>query len=91
MSAYGGRANTKTGRLVARLVTLSDREKTLIVISNAVSVYSIYAKNPETMPKNLNLIDFVLKSMPAELKKDLTADLIDEVFEFVAKTQSQLS
>lgn len=72
-------------------MTLSDREKTLIVISNAVSVYSIYAKNPETMPKNLNLIDFVLKSMPAELKKDLTADLIDEVFEFVAKTQSQLS
>ncbi|WP_268542779.1 hypothetical protein [Candidatus Nitrosotenuis cloacae] len=72
-------------------MTLSDREKTLIVISNAVSVYSIYAKNPETMPKNLNLIDFVLKSMPAELKKDLSADVIDEVFEFVAKTQSQLS
>jgi len=72
-------------------VVLSDREKTLIVISNAVSVYSIYAKNPETMPKNLNLIDFVLKSMPAELKKDLSADMIDEVFEFVAKTQSQLS
>lgn len=72
-------------------MVLSDREKTLIVISNAVSVYSIYAKNPETMPKNLNLIDFVLKSMPAELKKDLSADVIDEVFEFVAKTQSQLS
>lgn len=72
-------------------MVLSDREKTLIVISNAVSVYSIYAKNPETMPKNLNLIDFVLKSMPAELKKDLSADMIDEVFEFVAKTQSQLS
>lgn len=72
-------------------MVLSDREKALIVISNAVSVYSIYAKNPETMPKNLNMIDFVLKSMPAELKKDLSADMIDEVFEFVAKTQSQLS
>jgi hypothetical protein len=72
-------------------VTLTDKEKLLIMISNAISVYSIYAKNPETLPKNMSLIDFILKSTPTELKKDVSMDLIDEVFEFVSKTQSELS
>lgn len=70
---------------------LTEREKLLVVISNAISVYSIYAKTPETMPKNLSLIDFVLKSTPDELKKELSIDLIDEVFAFVSQTQTQLS
>lgn len=72
-------------------MVLTDREKALVVISNAISVYSIYTKNPEMLPKNMSLIDFVLKSMPEELKKEISMDLIDEVFEFVSKTQSQLS
>lgn len=72
-------------------MTLTDKEKLLIMISNAISVYSIYAKNPETLPKNMSLIDFILKSTPTELKKDVSMDLIDEVFEFVSKTQSELS
>lgn len=72
-------------------MVLTDREKALVVISNAISVYSIYTKNPEMLPKNMSLIDFVLKSTPEELKKEISMDLIDEVFEFVSKTQSQLS
>jgi hypothetical protein len=72
-------------------VTLTNREKALVVISNAISVYSVYAKNPETLPKNMTLIDFVLKSTPEELRKELSMELIDEVFDFVSKTQSQLS
>ncbi|CAE6499135.1 MAG: hypothetical protein QXE84_09520 [Candidatus Nitrosotenuis sp.] len=72
-------------------MTLTDRERLLIVISNAISVYSVYTKDPQTMPKNLTLIDFVLKCTPDELKKNITMDMIDEVFEYVSKTQTQLS
>lgn len=72
-------------------MVLTDREKVLVVISNAISVYSVYAKNPETMPKDMSMIDFVLKSTPQELKKELSMDMIDEVFDFVSSTQSQLS
>jgi glyceraldehyde-3-phosphate dehydrogenase/erythrose-4-phosphate dehydrogenase len=70
---------------------LTNKEKALVVISNAISVYSVYAKNPDTLPKNISLIDFVLKSTPEELKKEISMDLIDEIFEFVSKTQAELS
>ncbi|MGQ0606629.1 MAG: hypothetical protein ACT4OD_06770 [Candidatus Nitrosotenuis sp.] len=72
-------------------MTLSNREKVLVIISNAISVYSIYAKNPNTLPKNMSMIDFILKATPETLKKDLTVELIDEVFAFVSQTQSELS
>lgn len=72
-------------------MTLSDREKALVVISNAISVYSLYTKNPETMPKDMTMIDFILKCTPADLKKEITMDLIDEIFEYVSKTQAQSS
>ena len=72
-------------------MALTSREKALIVISNAISVYSIYVKNPEMLPKNMTLIDFVLKSTPEDLKKEISMDLIDEIFDFVSKTQKQLS
>lgn len=71
-------------------MTLTNREKALIAISNAISVYSVYTKNPNTLPKNMSLIDFVLKSTPKELKKEISMDLIDEVFDFVSKTKAQL-
>ena len=72
-------------------MALSNREKLLIVISNAISVYSMYTKNPETLPKNLSMIDFVLKATPEDLKKDLSMDLIDEVFAYVSQAQAELS
>lgn len=68
-------------------MTLSNREKLLVVISNAISVYSMYTKNPETLPKNMSLIDFVLKATPEDLKKDLSMDLIDEVFAYVSQAE----
>lgn len=72
-------------------MVLTDREKALVVISNAISVYSIYTKNPDTLPKNVSLIDFVLKSTPDDLKKEISMELIDEIFDFVSKTQIELS
>lgn len=72
-------------------MALTNREKALVVISNAISVYSIYTKNPDMLPNNISLIDFVLKSTPDELKKEISMDLIDEIFDFVSKTQMELS
>jgi hypothetical protein len=72
-------------------MALTNREKALVVISNAISVYSVYTKNPDMLPKNMSLIDFVLKSTPEELKKEISMDLIDEIFDFVSRTQGQLS
>jgi hypothetical protein len=72
-------------------MALTNREKAIVVVSNAISVYSLYAKNPETLPKNMSLIDFVLRSTPEELKKEISIDLIDEIFDHVSKTQAELS
>jgi hypothetical protein len=72
-------------------MALSNREKLLVVISNAISVYSMYTKNPEMMPKDMTMIDFILKATPEDLRAELSMDLIDEVFAFVSKTQSELS
>jgi glyceraldehyde-3-phosphate dehydrogenase/erythrose-4-phosphate dehydrogenase len=72
-------------------MALTNKEKILVIISNAISVYSIYAKNPDTLPKNMSLIDFILKSTPEELKKEISMDLIDEIFGYVSKTQNELS
>jgi len=74
-----------------KIMVLTNREKALVVISNAISVYSIYTKNPDMLPKNMSLIDFVLKSTPEELKKEISMDMIDEIFDFVSKTQMELS
>jgi hypothetical protein len=82
--------NTNTP-ILHKIVVLTDREKAIVAISNAISIYSVYAKNPNMLPKNMSLIDFVLKSTPAELKKEISIDLIDEIFEYVAKTESELS
>ncbi len=69
-------------------MALTDREKVIVAVSNAISVYSIYAKSPDVLPKNMSLIDFVLKSSPESLRKEISMDLIDEIFDFVSKTQS---
>jgi hypothetical protein len=83
--------NTKNQTTYHKIMALSNREKALVVISNAISVYSIYTKNPDMLPKNMSLIDFVLKSTPEDLKKEISMDLIDEIFDFVSKTQMELS
>ena len=72
-------------------MALTNKEKILVIISNAISVYSIYAKNSDTLPKNMSLIDFILKSTPEDLKKEISMDLIDEIFDYVSKTQRELS
>lgn len=72
-------------------VALTNREKAIVAISNAISVYSVYTKNPDMLPKNMSMIDFILKSTPEPLKKEISIELIDEIFAYVSKTEPELS
>ena len=67
-------------------MTLSDKEKAVILISNAIAAYSIYTQNG-SLPKNQTLIDFILKGVPDDMKKAISMDLIDEVFDYVSKSR----
>lgn len=65
-------------------MVLSNREKAISIISNAISTYSIYTQRG-SLPDNQSLVDFILKAVPNELKAEISMDLIDEVFDFVSK------
>lgn len=71
-------------------LTLTDREKALCLISNAIASYSLY-KDKNKLTQNQSIIDFILKMMPEDIKSDISIDMIDEVFEVVSKTHMELS
>ena len=71
-------------------MTLSNKEKALILVANAIAVYSI-ATEKGTLPKNQSLFDFILKVIPTEIKPEISAKIIDEVFEYVSKAHLELS
>ncbi len=68
-------------------MALTDKEKAIALISNGIAVYSLYQEKG-TLPKNTTIYDFILKTIPDDLKSELTAELIDEVFEYVSYTHS---
>lgn len=68
-------------------MTLSDKEKIIAIISNGIAVFSLLQERDE-LPKNTTMYDFVLKVIPEELKSELSAELIDEVFQYVTSTHS---
>lgn len=66
---------------------LSKREQLIALISNGISVYSIYLEEGK-IPQNTTLFDFVSKAIPDELSSDLSIEIIDEVFDFVSSAHS---
>jgi hypothetical protein len=68
-------------------MTLTNKEKTIALISNGIAVYSLYQEQGN-LPENTTLFDFVLKAIPEDVKSELTAELIDEVFEYVTFSHS---
>ena len=71
-------------------MTLSSREKTIIITSHLVSLYSETADEGK-IPPNQSVIDFLLKNFPKEHKSDLSMDLIDDVFAFISSRPMELS
>ena len=68
-------------------MALTNKEKTIALISNGIAVYSIYQEQG-TLPENTTMFDFVLKVIPEEIKSELSPELIDEVFEYVSSAHS---
>ena len=71
-------------------MALNDKEKAAISIANAIAVYSVRMENNDGI-KNESMIDFVLKTVPEELKPEISIELIDEVFEFISKSHVERS
>ncbi len=67
-------------------MVLTDKEKAISLISNAIASYSLFTKKG-SLPENISLIDFILKAAPDELKSMISMDLIDEVFGYVSKAR----
>ncbi len=68
-------------------MTLSDKEKIIAIISNGIAVFSLLQEREE-LPKNTSMYDFILKVIPKDVKSELSAALIDEVFQYVTSTHS---
>lgn len=66
---------------------LSEKEKIIILVSNAISVYSLYQAKGD-LPKNTSMIDFIMKTIPEEMRGAVSIELIDEVFEFISGTHN---
>ena len=65
---------------------LNNKEMAIAHIASAITVYSI-RQNTDTLPKNVSMIDFILKTVPDDIKPDITMDLIDYVFSYVSATR----
>ena len=65
---------------------LNKKEMAIAHIATAITVYSI-RQNTDTLPKNVSMIDFILKTIPEDIKSNITMDLIDYVFSYVSATR----
>lgn len=63
---------------------LSNREKLIVLITNAITLYSKKMEEGN-ISQNQSIVDFVLKSVPDDLKLEITMELIDDVFSHVSK------
>ena len=65
---------------------LNKKEMAIAHIASAITVYSI-RQDTNTLPKNVSMIDFILKTVPEDIKSNITMDLIDYVFSYVSATR----
>ncbi|MCV0430113.1 hypothetical protein [Nitrosopumilus sp.] len=68
-------------------MALTDKEKIIAIISNGIAVFSLLQEREE-LPKNTTMYDFVLKVIPADIKSELSVELIDEIFQYVTSAHS---
>ena len=71
-------------------MTLSSREKTIVITSHLISLYSEMIEEGK-IPQNQSVIDFLMKNIPHEFKSELSIDLIDDVFTFISSRPMELS
>ncbi|MGI0102184.1 MAG: hypothetical protein ACREA7_06270 [Nitrosotalea sp.] len=71
-------------------MTLTNREKMTVLISQAIALYSIRMQDGK-IDEHQSVIDFILKNIPQEYRTSLSMELIDDVFAFVSSSNMELS
>ena len=64
---------------------LNENEKAVAHIASAISIFSI-RQNNSTIAKNTSMVNFILKTIPEDIKPIVTIDLIDNVFSYISAT-----
>ena len=62
------------------------KEKVIAHIASAITVFSMQ-QNTSQLPKNISMVDFILKTVPEDIKQDITIELIDSVFSYISATR----
>jgi hypothetical protein len=44
-------------------------------------------QNTNQLSKNISMIDFILKTVPDDIKQDVTIELVDSVFSYISATR----
>lgn len=66
-----------------RRAGLSRREKAVAIIANGIAAYSLHSASG-SLPPGTSVVDFVVRAVPDELRGEVTAGLVDDVFEYVS-------
>ena len=62
------------------------KEKVIAHIASAITVFSMQ-QNTNQLPKNISMVDFILKTVPEDVKEDVTMELIDSIFSYISATR----
>ena len=62
------------------------KEKVIAHIASAITVFSMQ-QNTNQLSKNISMIDFILKTVPDDIKQDITIELVDSVFSYISATR----
>ena len=62
------------------------KEKAIAHIASAITAFSMQ-QNTNQLPKNISMIDFILKTVPEDIKQDVTMELIDSIFSYISATR----
>jgi len=65
---------------------LNIKEKVIAHIASAITVFSMQ-QNTDQLPKNISMVDFILKTVPEDIKQDVTIELVDSVFSYISATR----
>jgi len=66
---------------------LNIKEKAIAHIASAITVFSMQ-QNTNQLSKNISMVDFILKTVPEDIKQDITIELIDSIFSYISATRS---
>ena len=62
------------------------KEKVIAHIASAITVFSMQ-QNTNQLPKNISMVDFILKTVPEDITQDVTIELVDSVFSYISATR----